>query len=146
MSIEIIKYSNARTDAVIENWPNGGKRTAAHFWVEPKKNKGERAVRQTTNPKTGQLCKPKTLTYATKVCIVDGSDGKTYILEWSVSFRFITVMQSNMKYQQEVVHQQQDNKDNPRYKELLDLMGINENDYIGQVLEVTFVPSPGGTL
>ena len=94
-----MEYSNPRKEAVIEDWPYGNKRVTCTFSVEENKGK-ERAVRVTGNPKGGTN-KPKKLTYANKVLIVDGDDGKTYLLNHN-GFG-ISVTQSNMKYQEEFV-------------------------------------------
>ncbi len=94
-----MEYTNPRKEAVIEDWPYGNKRVTCTFFIETKGDK-ERAVRVTTRP-TGGHNKPKKLTYAKQVLIVDGDDGKTYILNDN-GFA-ITVTQSNMKYQEEFI-------------------------------------------
>jgi hypothetical protein len=99
---EMITYSNPRLEAVIENWPIGGKRTTATFRIEAKPGKGERATRFTLDPKTGKPSATKVLTYATKARIVDGSDGRTYIIEQSM-YDFISVMRSDMKFTEETI-------------------------------------------
>src|SRR6516225_4781251 len=97
-------YSNPRMRA---NWPDGGKRVTATFKIETVKGKGQRAVRTTTG-------KPKKLTYAYRMRIVDGSDGRTYIVEdHGGTYGFIGIRQGNMKYSEEIIH-----SDNPRYAEL----------------------------
>ena len=101
-------YSNPRMSAVIENWPHGSQRVTANFEIECVPGRGERAVRITTGA-------PKKLTYARKMRIVDGDDGKTYIAELS-GYRHITIMRGDMKYHHETVFE-----DNPRYPELLTL-------------------------
>ncbi len=68
----MIKLSNPRTTAVIEDWPFGSKRVTATFECETNK-RGTRVNRVTTG-------KPKRTTYFAKAVIVDGDDGKTYIL------------------------------------------------------------------
>lgn len=96
-------YTNPRTRAVIENWPLGSnKRGDALFTVERVPGKGERAVRTTVGA-------PKKLTYAHKVRIVDGDDGRTYIAELS-AYGFISVMRGDMKYQHESIF-----PENPAY-------------------------------
>lgn len=68
-----MKFSNPRKSAVITNWPLGGsKRGTATFQVEAN-NRGERVLRTTTG-------KAKATTYYKKIVIVDGEDGRTYIL------------------------------------------------------------------
>lgn len=95
-----MKYSNPRMNATIEDWPYGQYRTTAKFSIETNGNK-QRAVRITTDPKTGRETAPKKLTYAQKARIVDGDDGRTYILEWS-GFH-ISIMKGDMKFQHEVI-------------------------------------------
>lgn len=104
------KYSNPRTTAIIPDWPIGRNRCTATFTVEQDPKRGERAVRVTVGA-------PKKLTYASKVRIVDGDDGRTYIMELS-QYGHISVMQGNMKFQHEVVF-----PDNPRHREMWDLFG-----------------------
>jgi len=69
----MLKFSNARRSATISDWPLGsGKRGPCTFTVEAG-SRGERISRVTTG-------KPKYTTYAQKACIVDGENGKTYLL------------------------------------------------------------------
>ena len=102
------EYSNPRTEAVIPDWPSGSKRVEARFYVE-KTTRGERAVRVTTGS-------PKKLTYAPLVRIVDGDDGRTYIMELSM-YGMISVMKGDMKLQHEVIHDR-----DPRYAGLAGLI------------------------
>lgn len=110
-------YTNPRTTATMTDWPSGQYRTTAHFRVEAHPKRGERGVRVTIDPKTGRPCKPKTLTYADKVRIVDGDDGKTYFLEQSRFSTHLSVMQSNMQFQQELI-----DAEDPRYEALCALV------------------------
>jgi len=96
-------YSNPRMSAVIENWPIGSKRTTATFKVEYSPARGERGTRFTINPKTGRPNAIKVLTYSHWVRIVDGDDGRTYFAEYSSRYDFITIMRSDMKYQEETI-------------------------------------------
>jgi len=68
----MIQLTNPRTEATIENWPYGRKQVTANFEVEANK-RGERVKRTTTG-------KPKATTYYAKCRIVDGDDGRTYVL------------------------------------------------------------------
>jgi Neuraminidase (sialidase) len=102
-----LTYSNPRMEATIDNWPSGSKRVTAHFEVE-QTPKGERAVRTTTGA-------PKKLTYAKMMRIVDGSDGHTYIAEYTI-YEHITIMRGDMKYAQESIF-----PDDPRYAMALEL-------------------------
>ena len=94
--MEDFTYSNPRMEATIENWPSGSKRVTARFEIEQTPRKGERAVRTTTG-------EPKKLTYAKLARIVDGSDGRTYIAEFTV-YRHITIMRGDMKFSHETIH------------------------------------------
>lgn len=127
-------YFNPRMEAIIPNWPSGGKRVTAIFFIETKGNK-QRAARQTgETDATGnptRLSKPKKLTYAAKARIVDGSDGRTYIAELT-EYGFISIMRGNMKLQEETVFptmQVEENGefatvDNPRFHELKKLFDV----------------------
>lgn len=78
-------FSNPRLKAVIEDYPLGGnKRGQCTFEIEFKPGKGYRAVRTTTG-------KPKLHTYGGKAVIVDGDDGKTYILQHTNYGGFINI-------------------------------------------------------
>lgn len=112
-----MNYSNPRIECTVNDWPYGSHRVKAHFYIESGP-KGERAVRVTDNPKGGQN-KPKKLTYAMKMRIVDGDDGKTYIAEYS-QYGFITIMQSNMQFQQETIWPGKDD----RFPELIKLFEV----------------------
>lgn len=101
-------YSNPRMSATIAGWPSGKKRVTAQFDIECDPKRGERAVRTTTGA-------PKKLTYASKARIVDGDDGRTYIVELTM-YGHVSVMQSNMQYQAETIFAQ-----DPRYPEIVSL-------------------------
>ena len=102
------KYSNPRMSATIENWPHGKQRVTANFEIECVPGKGERAVRVTTGA-------PKKLTYARKMRIVDGDDGRTYIAELTM-YHHIVIMRGDMKFSHETVFE-----NDARYPELLAL-------------------------
>ena len=104
------EYSNPRTEATFQDWPSGSKRVEARFYVESKPKFGQRPVRVTTGA-------PKNGGYAQTVRIVDGDDGKTYILEHSANYRHITVMKGDMKFQHEVIFEK-----DARYPALLALL------------------------
>ena len=103
----MLKYSNPRVVAKIENWPAGGKRVTALFLVEVDPKRGERITRTTTGA-------TKKCTFARKVRIVDGNDGRTYIAELT-DFGFVSVRQGNL-LQQETIFE-----NNPRHPEMLAL-------------------------
>ena len=111
-------YSNPRMSAVIENWPLGGSRRGeAHFEIEVVPGRGERGTRYTVDPRKGKPGATKKLTYASKARIVDGDDGKTYIIELTSMYGHISVMQGGMQYRAEDAIFEGD----PRYAELLKL-------------------------
>jgi hypothetical protein len=105
-----IEYSKPRMEATIENWPSGRQTVTAHFYVETAK-RGQRGCRQTDYYKGG--AKPKTLTYARAVRIVDGSDGKIYFAELDHFSENISIMRGTMDFQQEYIA-----SDDPRHAEL----------------------------
>lgn len=103
-----LTYSNPRMQATIQDWPSGhNKRVTARFDIE-QAAKGERAVRTTDGA-------PKKLTFAKMARIVDGSDGRTYIAEYTI-YGHITIMRGDMKFSQETIHPK-----DPRYAEVLEL-------------------------
>lgn len=70
----MVKFSNPRLKATFTDWPLGStKRGTCIFEVHTEK-RGVRVSRTTTG-------KPKYHTYGGKAAIVDGDDGKTYILQ-----------------------------------------------------------------
>lgn len=83
-------FSNPRKTATIENWPSGSRRVTATFEVEQTK-RGQRIARTTTG-------KPKKTTYCRMMAIVDGDDGKTYLLGVSTYTEMITILSSDMKH------------------------------------------------
>lgn len=114
-------YSNPRISATIQNWPmGGGKRGPVVFEIQRVNNRGERALR-TSFDGMGRRSKPKKLTYAQQARIVDGDDGRTYILEDTGSH--LSVMRGDMKYSEEAIFPTLDvnNTPNPRYFELIKL-------------------------
>lgn len=109
-------YSNPRLEAVYDDWPSGRHRTTAIFTIERDPRRGERGTRRTLHPETGRPSAPKLLTYGDKARIVDGDDGRTYILVLSKAYGHITVFQSNMQFEEETVFTR-----DPRYAALLAL-------------------------
>ena len=99
-----MKYSNPRLVAEFNDWPIGGThRGQCKFEVEPAKpGKGVRISRTTTD-KHGRWCKPKVTTYGGPAAIVDGADGKTYVLQmrmgdtvciWEHSLQYTTYIRA----------------------------------------------------
>jgi hypothetical protein len=93
---ETLTYRNPRMTATILDWPSGSKCVTARFDIEQNYRKGERAVRTTTGY-------PRKLTFAKMARIVDGSDGRTYIAEYTI-YGNITIMRGDMKFAQETIH------------------------------------------
>jgi hypothetical protein len=112
----VTTYSNPRLSAEIADWPTGKYRTQAHFWIETDPKRGQRACRTTKHPITGKEAAPKKLTYAQKVRILDGDDGRTYIAEFSSIYRFVIIMRGDMKFEHEVIFER-----DPRYSQLMGL-------------------------
>lgn len=105
----MVAYSNPRMAATIEGWPHGKHRVTARFSIEQHpKGTAERAVRVTTGA-------PKKLTYALKMRIVDGDDGRTYIAALT-AYGHITVWRGDMQHTVESVFER-----DPRHAELLSL-------------------------
>jgi hypothetical protein len=101
-------YSNPRMAAVIEDWPSGSRRVKATFYVETDVKRGERVVRVTT----GQ---PIKLTFAQRMRIVDGDDGRTYIAR-DHGHGMASIFRGDMKYEHEIAHEP-----SHRYNELMEL-------------------------
>ncbi len=109
-----MNYFNPRLRAEFADWPSGSHKTTAVFEIE-QTPKGERATRYTLHPLTGKPSAVKKLTYARRARIVDGDDGKTYIIEKSI-YDFISVMRGDMKIQHETIW-----ATDPRYSEIAKL-------------------------
>lgn len=88
-----ITFSNPSLQAHFDDWPAGGKRVQCEFKVHRDK-RGWRVSRKTTNT-AGIWCKPKLTTYSGPVCIVDGSDGRTYLLEKMKIYEGIEIRRSD---------------------------------------------------
>ena len=103
-----IKYSNPRMQATIENWPSSRHRVTARFEIEQDTKRGERATRITDGA-------AKKLTYAKMARIVHGSDGRTYIAEFT-TYGHISIMRGDMKFNHENIFPR-----DARYAEVLEL-------------------------
>ena len=101
-------YSNPRTEAVIPDWPSGRHRVTARFHIESDPKRGERAVRVTTGA-------PVKITFARRMRIVDGDDGRTYIAR-DHGHGMVSIFRGDMKYEHETAHEPK-----PRYGELMQL-------------------------
>jgi hypothetical protein len=92
----MLTFTNPRLRAEFADWPLGSnKRGKCVFELESHPKRGWRFVRTTTDPTTGRVNKPKTATYGGKGAIVDGSDGKTYLIQWAGQFDFMQVRTSD---------------------------------------------------
>jgi len=111
----MIAYSNPRLEASFDNWPSGRHQVNCKFTVEDGGKKGQRVLRQTTD-KHGRWCKPKADTYKLKAAIVDGDDGRTYILSAS-RYGFLHVSRHDFMDQESVFE-----RDVERYNELKALL------------------------
>jgi hypothetical protein len=102
----------------IADWPYGrDTRTTAQFEVVRDARRGERVVRLTLNPSTQRWNKPKYTTYGATARIVEGDDGRTYVLLLVQGRSHISVVQSNLDFQEEAIF-----PDDPRYPALLALL------------------------
>lgn len=89
-------FSNPRHSVSVPNWPAGTKRgevqyATATFQVEHKPNKGYRVIKTVVG-------KPKVSTFGGRVAIVDGIDGKTYIIQRSQFSEAIYVYRHDFKH------------------------------------------------
>ena len=89
-----MQYSNPRLVASFPDWPSGAHRVACIFKIEHTPKRGYR-VHRTTQNKRGEWCKPKVTTYGGRAVIVDGDDGRTYIVQSAGTYGFIRVMRSD---------------------------------------------------
>jgi hypothetical protein len=87
----MVKFSNPRLRAEIQDYPLGGsKRGLCVFQLEQHPKRGWRFTRTTTG-------KPKTATYGREGAVVDGDNGRTYLIQRADSFNFINVWGSDFK-------------------------------------------------
>ncbi len=83
-----LTFSNPRLSATFEDWPSGSQRVRCTFQVEHHPKRGYRIARQTTG-------KPKYSTYGGPSAIVDGSDGRTYLLVHIPLYQMVKVRRSD---------------------------------------------------
>ena len=88
--------SNFRKEETIQDWPLGSNKRGPCVFQHESNKKGQRILRTTTG-------KPKASTYYVRVCLVDGSDGKTHYIGWS-EFGFLSVQSCDMKLSDFSVH------------------------------------------
>lgn len=102
----MLTFSNPRLTAEFSDWPIGGKnRGQCKFAIEDVNGK-YRVIKQTTN-KAGAWCKPKKTTFGGKAVIVDGDDGRTYVLQGSRMWQHIVIWRSDFM-QEASVHESSD--------------------------------------
>ena len=101
-----MKFSNPRLTATFAEWPSS--KNGCVFTIESKPGKGVRCGRTTTGA-------TKYSNYGQKMAIVDGDDGKTYILQYNFA-NFITVFRYDFK--SEAAFFQHD----AEYNEIMDLI------------------------
>lgn len=63
----LTSYNSFENSYEIDNYPYGSLRCKKRYWIEKNKNKGERLVTCTQNPKTGKWNAPKADIYGKKV-------------------------------------------------------------------------------
>lgn len=123
----MIKFTNPRLAATFSDWPLGGsKRGRCNFIGDKHPKRGVRIGRQTTG-------KIKFTTYHPKMAIVDGSNGRTYILA-TTAYGFITIIRSNfMSPPQDEIeggHGVFPDKDSALYAELLALIDEADGNWV----------------
>ena|SRR3990167_2773519 len=90
----MLTFSNPRLRAEFDDWPSGAHRVKCVFQVHRDAKRGWRVSRTTTD-RNGNPCKPKLTTFSGPCCVVDGSDGRTYLLRKAGMYEFITVSRSD---------------------------------------------------
>lgn len=90
----MITFSNPRLLAEFDDWPSGRERVQCRFEFEHNPKRGYR-IKRTTTDKHGRWCKPKVCAYSGPGAIVDGSDGRTYIIQQS-QYGFVQVWSSDL--------------------------------------------------
>ena len=102
-------YGNPRMEAVVNDWPSGGKQVAAYFKIETHPTRVHGPTRQTTGA-------VRTMTYCEQARIVDGDDGRIYFAE--LYRNMITVRGGNL------MNAGTFHSDDPRYPELHALFDV----------------------
>ncbi len=82
--------TNFRKEDTIADWPLGGNKRGSAVFAHESNKRGQRISRTTTG-------KPKRSTYYLRVCLADGSDGKTHYVGWS-AYGFLSVMSCDMQH------------------------------------------------
>lgn len=103
MTAQKFTLSNPRKNDSIADWPIGGSRRGTAVFTHEANSRGERIGRTTTG-------KPKYTTYYAKICLVDGSDGKTHLLAHTGnSGGFLSVLSADMQHSDFSVFEGDDN-------------------------------------
>ena len=134
----MITFRNPRLLAEFDDWPIGrNDRGRCVFKVESKESSARKIgqagrnlwrVSRTTTNRLGAWCKPKCSTWSGQAAIVDGSDGRTYVLQIAQGYGFVKVMRHDFMDAEggsvfaEVVNQAGQRVDNPRHPELVRLI------------------------
>ena len=100
----MIIYNKDSFDNAVEvdNYPWGFKlKTRRRYWIETKKNRGDRFCYSTLNPKTNKWCKPKKSTYTTLGFLFEEPNGhiayKAYTNRNDFDFGQLTKTQKVLK-------------------------------------------------
>lgn len=82
---QLIGHTSEDTAYLVDDYPYGYTlRTQIRYWIETKKNFGQRFVSQTLNPKTGKWNKPKASTY--HAVLVLGLDEEDHVVCHGTSY------------------------------------------------------------
>lgn len=136
MSTQHITFSNPRLRAEFSDWPIGGSRRGkCVFNIEHKAGKGHRLTRVTENPKTGGWYKPQVNTYGGEAAIVDGSDGRTYVLQRAQGYSFIYIWRSDL-FQGGTVHPSEDRVRFDTLNALIEEANKPPFDHVGFIIDL----------
>lgn len=108
-----LELSDPRKEAEVRDWPSGKRRVTALFRVEVSENWGERVSRITTKLDSvpESYGKPRRTAYHKKIRIVNGNDGRIYLLGLT-DFRQIVVISGTLN-KTEYLHA---NEANPQFQ------------------------------
>lgn len=127
----MITFSNPRLKAEFNDWPSGSHRVKCVFEVIHKPGKGWKFNRTTWNPKTGLPNKPKAdIAFGRQACIVDGDDGRTYLIQRTASFNAISVYSSDFYSAQIDGNNSYFSVGHPLYAVLSDLIDQANSDIV----------------
>jgi len=106
MTEQLFTLSNFRASDEIEGWPLGRDKRGTAVFTHESNKKGQRISRQT--PYKGGMSKPKSSTYYERICLADGSDGKTHMVGIT-GYGFISVLSCDMKLSDFSIQEKDDN-------------------------------------